>query len=171
MQNGQTLIKRIGLFIGPISSLLVIFLFVPDPQNPQVGYTAAVALLMAIWWITEAIPLAITALMPVALFPLFGIMSGTDVSLLYFNHVIFLFIGGFMVALAMEKWNLHLRIALITLMLFGTKPRRILLGFMITTWFLSMWVSNTATAMMMVPIALSVIINLEKNIGKKEVRK
>lgn len=171
MQNGQNLIKRIGLFIGPISSLLVIFLFVPDPQNPQVGYTAAVALLMAIWWITEAIPLAITALIPVAMFPLFGIMSGTDVSALYFNHVIFLFIGGFMVALAMEKWNLHLRIALITLMLFGTKPRKILLGFMLTTWFLSMWVSNTATAMMMVPIALSVIINLEKNIGKKEVRK
>lgn len=171
MQIKQERIKKAGLIIGPVASLLIIFLFVPDPENPQVGYTAAIALLMAIWWITEAIPLAITALIPVAFFPLFGIMSGKNVSLLYFNHVIFLFIGGFMVALAMEKWNLHRRIALATLMLFGTNPQRILLGFMVTTWFLSMWVSNTATAMMMVPIALSVIINLENNIGKKKVKK
>jgi sodium-dependent dicarboxylate transporter 2/3/5 len=163
-------LKKIGLPAGPVLSLILLLFFDLDPGNPLVNYTAAIALLMAIWWITESIPLAVTALLPVALFPLFGVMNGKEVSALYFNHVIFLFIGGFIVALAMQKWNLHKRIAFVTLMIFGVKPHWILLGFMISTAFLSMWISNTATAMMMIPIALSVIINLENTLGEKKVR-
>ncbi len=128
-------------------------------------------MLMAIWWITEAIPLAITSLLPVALFPAFGVLNGKTVSSQYFNWVIFLFIGGFIVALAMQRWNLHKRIALGILRVFGMRPAGMLLGFMVATWFLSMWISNTATAMMMAPIALAIIINLEESIGKSKVHK
>ena len=142
-----------------------------EPEEPVVGATLAVALLMAVWWITEAVPLAVTSLIPVAMFPLLGIMDGKDVSSTYFNHVIFLFIGGFMVALAMQKWNLHKRIALRILLFTGVSPARILLGFMFATAFLSMWISNTATAMMMIPIVISVIDKLEESVGKAETGK
>ncbi|PLW94376.1 MAG: sodium:dicarboxylate symporter [Marinilabiliales bacterium] len=157
-----------GYIIAPITFLLIILFGNLEPGNPQVTYTLAIALLMAIWWITEIIPLAVTALIPVVLFPLLGIMNGKDVSSTYFNHVIFLFIGGFLVALAMQKWNLHKRIALRILMITGTSPARILLGFMFATAFLSMWISNTATAMMMVPILLSIISKLEDFMDKKD---
>ena len=126
---------------------------------------------MAAWWITEAIPLAVTALIPVVLFPLLGVVDGKTISALYFNHVIFLFIGGFLMAFAMERWNLHRRIALRILILFGVSPGRILMGFMLATAFLSMWMSNTATAMMMVPIAFSIILKLEESLGKEKVSK
>ncbi len=131
----------------------------------------AVACLMAIWWITEAVPLAVTSLLPVALFPLLGIMDGKDTSSTYFNHVIFLFIGGFIIALAMQKWNLHRRIALKILRITGTSPARILFGFMFATCFLSMWISNTATAMMMIPIVISIISELSKSIGQDEIKR
>jgi len=157
--------NTIGLWLGPLLAILILF-FDLDPTNKSVTYTLAVAVLMAVWWISEAVPLAITSLLPVALFPLFGIMNGKDVSSSYFNHVIFLFIGGFMVALAMEKWNLHKRIALKLLMWVGSKPGSILFGFMIATAFLSMWMSNTATAMMMIPIVLSVISGLKTDTVK-----
>lgn len=152
--------KSIGLFLGPLAAIFVLF-FQLDPENSTVTYTLSVAILMAIWWITQAVPIAVTSLLPVALFPLFGIMNGKEVSSTYFNHVIFLFIGGFLIALAMEKWNLHKRIALKLLMLVGSKPSSILFGFMLATAFLSMWMSNTATAMMMIPIVLSVLHGLK----------
>ncbi|MFH2055472.1 MAG: SLC13 family permease, partial [bacterium] len=154
--------SRLGLVAG-IGAAFVIMLLDLDPASPVVTRTAAVAVLMAIWWITEAIPIPATALLPVALFPLLGVMSGKDVAATYFNNVIFLFVGGFIVALAMERWNLHRRIALRIIMLIGASPRRILLGFMIATAFLSMWISNTATTMMMVPIALAVIFKLRES--------
>ena len=157
--------KSIGLALGPILSISILFLDL-DPNNPAVTYTLAIAVLMAVWWITEALPIAVTSLLPVALFPLFGIMNGKAVSSTYFNHVIFLFIGGFLVALAMEKWNLHKRIALKLLMWVGTKPANILFGFMFSTAFLSMWMSNTATTMMMIPIVLSVISGLKMETSK-----
>jgi len=158
-------IKMIIGFYGGISVfLLMVFFGDLDPKNPQVTNMMAVALLMAIWWITEVVHLAITSLLPVALFPILGIMSGKDVSATYFNHVIFLFIGGFLVAIAMEKWNLHKRIALRVLMITGLSPARILLGFMLATALISMWISNTATAMMMVPILLSIIQKLEESV-------
>ena len=156
----------ISFIITPLACLFIIFFSGISPDNPKIVYTLAISLLMAVWWLTEIIPLAVTSLIPVALFPLFGIMDGKDVSSAYFNDVIFLFMGGFMIALAMQKWDLHKRIALHILKLTGTSPARILLGFMLATAFLSMWISNTATVMMMLPILLSIIYKLEENMGK-----
>ncbi len=156
-----------GYVIGPLIFAVLVFFVDLDPERPAVTATLATGLLMAIWWITEIIPLAATSLVPVVLFPLLGIMDGKDVSATYFNHVIFLFIGGFLVALAMQKWNLHRRIALRILMFTGSKPASILLGFMLSTAILSMWISNTATAMMMIPILISVMEKLEENAGKE----
>lgn len=167
----ETPIKTIGLIGGPLLFLYFLFFSNIEPDQPAISATLAVAVLMATWWITEAVPLAITSLLPVALFPLLSIMDGKDVSSTYFNHVIFLFIGGFMVALAMQRWDLHKRIALKILMFTGVSPARILLGFMFATAFLSMWISNTATAMMMIPIVISVIDQLEDSIGKKSTGK
>lgn len=163
--------RQISLVLAPLVSICIILFFDFDPENRKITYMLAIALLMAVWWITEAVPLAVTSLIPVALFPFFGIVDGVKVSSLYFNHVIFLFIGGFLMAFAMEKWNLHRRIALKILLLFGVSPGRILLGFMVATAFLSMWMSNTATAMMMVPISLSLILKLEENLGKENTAK
>ncbi len=159
------------LVLAPIISLLIILFADLDPENQNVTYTFAIAVLMAAWWITEAVPLAVTALIPVVFFPLLGVLDGKTVSAQYFNHVIFLFIGGFLMAFAMEKWNLHRRIALRILILFGVSPGRILMGFMLATTILSMWMSNTATAMMMVPIAFSIILKLEESLGKEKVGK
>ncbi len=163
--------KQAMLVIAPVISCLIIFFTDLDPGNRKVTYTFAIALLMAAWWISEAIPLAVTALVPVVMFPLLGVVDGKTISALYFNHVIFLFIGGFLMAFAMERWNLHRRIALRILIFFGVSPGRILMGFMLATAFLSMWMSNTATAMMMVPIAFSIILKLEESLGKDNVSK
>ncbi len=165
---GLNFSKITGLVVAPVLFLYIIFFVNLEPGKPEITYTFAIAMLMAIWWITEIIPLAVTALLPVVLFPIMGVMDGKAVSSAYFNHVIFLFIGGFMVALAMQKWDLHKRIAIRILMITGTSPARILLGFMLATAFLSMWISNTATAMMMVPILLSITKKLEEFIPEKE---
>lgn len=164
--NGNSTIKLAALIIAPLISISVILFTDLAPENPKITYTLAIAILMAIWWITEAIPLAATALLPVVLFPLFGVVDGKTISAIYFNHLIFLFLGGFLMALAMERWDLHRRIAIRVLMFFGISPGRILMGFMFATSFLSMWMSNTATTMMMIPIALSIIYKLEEILGK-----
>jgi sodium-dependent dicarboxylate transporter 2/3/5 len=153
---------------GPLAALALILFYHPDANHPEIGYTLAIALWMAIWWISEAVPLAITSLLPVVLFPLLSIMDGQTVSAAYFNHVIFLFIGGFLVALAMQRWNLHKRIALNILSITGTGKSRLLLGFMLATALLSMWMSNTATAMMVVPILVSVLMEIEPEPGDKK---
>jgi len=159
-----------GLITG-IAGFLFIMLFADlQPGRPEVTYALAVAVLMAVWWITEAIPIAATSLLPVAMFPLLGVADGGAVSSAYFNHIIFLFMGGFMMALAMEKWGLHKRIALRILLAVGISPAKILFGFMFATAFLSMWISNTATAMMMVPIVISVISELENSMENKKAR-
>ncbi|MCP4704251.1 MAG: SLC13/DASS family transporter, partial [candidate division Zixibacteria bacterium] len=163
--------NKVGLIIGPLLALIILLFFDLDPENPMVTRAAAVAVLMAVWWITEAIPIAATALVPVMLFPLFGVMQGKAVASIYFNHIIFLFIGGFIVALAMQKWDLHKRIALRIIMLIGTSPSKVILGFMVATAFLSMWISNTATTMMMIPIAMAIISKLEDKIDSKNVSK
>lgn len=164
-------VKAYALIGGPLLSLLLLLFCDLQPGHPLVTRTAAVALLMATWWITEAAPLSVTALLPVVLFPMLGIMNGKKVSAIYFNHIIFLFIGGFLVAIAMQRWNLHKRIALRILRSSGTRPTTILFGFMLATAFLSMWISNTATTMMMVPIALAVISHLEEMGGGKRMEK
>jgi len=127
---------------------------------------AAVALLMAIWWVSDCIPLFATALLPLILFPLLGIMPGRETAPIYFNYIIVLFIGGFMIALTMERWNLHRRIALAIIHAVGGGPARIVLGFMLAAAFLSMWISNTATAVMMVPIGLAMVLQIEEEFGK-----
>ncbi len=163
-------IKNIFFIVAPIIALLII-IFQPLETTFKANSLFAVALLMAVWWATEKIPLAITALIPIVFFPLLGIMDGKAVSNTYYNHIIFLFIGGFMLALAMQRWQLHKRIAIKILMITGTSPARILLGFMLATAFLSMWISNTATTMMMLPILLSVVARLEEMYKKENVRK
>jgi sodium-dependent dicarboxylate transporter 2/3/5 len=159
--------KFIGFFLG-IAAFLVIFFFADlEPGKPEVTSTLAVAVLMAIWWVSETIPLAVTALVPMVLFPVLGVLDGKAVSEVYMNHIIFVFVGGFMMALAMEKWNLHRRIALKLLLMIGVSPGRILVGFMAASAFLSMWISNTATTMMMIPILMSIVHSLEEHLSEK----
>lgn len=155
---------------GPLIALVFLIFVELHPGKPEVTRTAAVALWMALWWITEIIPLAATALLPLVLFPLLNIMPGKQVAPVYFNHIIVLFLGGFMVAIAMERWNLHKRIALKMMIWIGASPSRIILGFMSATAFLSMWISNTATTMMMIPIAIAVISKLEEMLDAEEAR-
>lgn len=124
---------------------------------------AAIAILMATFWMTEAIPIPATALIPIVLFPFMGIMPTSKVTLSYGNHLIFLFMGGFLIAVTIEKWHLHKRIALHTILLVGVSSNQIILGFMLATAFLSAWISNTATAMMMVTIGIAVIKQAQKN--------
>jgi solute carrier family 13 (sodium-dependent dicarboxylate transporter), member 2/3/5 len=164
------IIRKIIFLAAPVLFLYIVFFVDLAPGKPTITYTFAVAVLMALWWITEVVPLAITSILPVVLFPLLGVMDGKTVSTTYFNYIIFLFLGGFLVALAMEKWNLHKRIALKILLSIGVSPGRILLGFMLGTAFLSMWISNTATTMLMIPILISVILKLEEINSKESVR-
>lgn len=135
----------------------MVFLPAPEGMPQEAWRTAAVGSLMAIWWVTEAIPIPATALLPLVLFPLLGILSIDAAAAPYANPVIYLFLGGFLIAAAMQRWDLHKRIALIVILWVGTEPVRLVGGFMLATGFLSMWVSNTATAVMMLPIGLSVI--------------
>ncbi|MCP5106778.1 MAG: SLC13/DASS family transporter [bacterium] len=169
--NQKERFKKVLLVAVPLLTVLFILFFDLSPGRREITYTAAVAFLMAVWWITETVPLAVTALIPLILFPALGIMDGKTVSNQYVNHIIFIFVGGFMVALAMERWNLHKRLALRILMLFGVRPRFILMGFMSATALLSMWISNTATTMMMIPIAIAIVSNLEEMLGVEKVRK
>jgi sodium-dependent dicarboxylate transporter 2/3/5 len=148
--------QRLGLLLG--ASVFVVALLVPPPGGLTVpGWrTAAVAVLMATWWMTEAIPIEATALLPLALFPTLGVLDASAASEPYANELIFLFMGGFFLAVTMEKWGLHKRIALRIMSAVGTSPNRLVLGFMLATAFLSMWISNTATAAMMLPIGIAV---------------
>lgn len=158
--------RAIGLWLGFAACILLIA-FPVDPGNPGASRLAGIAILMAIWWVTEAIPLFATALIPLVLFPLLGVMSGGDTAPIYFNSTIVLFLGGFLIALTMERWNLHKRIALGIIHAVGGGPARLVLGFMIAAGFLSMWISNTATAVMMVPIGLAIVLQLEESVGKE----
>lgn len=148
--------KEIGLVIGALFSILC-FVFNPFSLPFQANLVLAITVLMIVWWITEALPMPVVALLPIVLFPSFGIAPLKEVSMAYGDPIVFLFMGGFFLALAIEKWNLHKRMALGIITITGTNGNRIILGFIMATGFLSLWLSNTATTMMMFPIALSVI--------------
>ncbi|MBT8183030.1 MAG: DASS family sodium-coupled anion symporter [Eudoraea sp.] len=149
--------KKFGLIFGPL--LFFIFTNLPAliPENENANGVIAVALWMVIWWITEAVSISVTALLPLVLFPVLNIMPITDVGANYGSPIIFLFFGGFVLALALEKVKLHKRIALNIIKITGTTPNKVVLGFMIATASLSMWISNTASTVVMLPIAMSVI--------------
>jgi len=155
-------IKRFGFLAGPASFLLVLLLVDTDFISPGANKVLAVALWMIVWWISEAAPVPVTALLPLILFPFLGVMKMSEAAAPYANPIIFLFMGGFMIALGLEKHRLHERIALNLIKFTGTSGNGIILGFLIATGFISMWISNTATAMMMLPIAISVINLLSK---------
>jgi len=162
--------KKLGLFLGPVLFLILInlpFELVSEQGDKVIG----VAVWMVIWWITEATSISVTALLPLLLFPLLKIMPVGDVGANYGSPIIFLFFGGFVLALALEKVNLHKRIALNIIRITGTTPNKVVLGFMIATASLSMWISNTATTVVMLPIAMSVIsllINDEDGFTKSD---
>lgn len=185
--DGRTRTRRtVGIVAGLALAALVFVAFPADgieevvaasgaSAAAEAGYSdlglrvvAAAAVLLGVWWMTEAIPLAATALLPMVIFPAFQVAAFKEVAAPYASDTIYLFMGGFMLALAMQRWNLHRRIALGVVLLVGTRPRRLVLGFMVATGFLSMWVSNTATAVVMLPIGLSVLNLVSGLIGGAE---
>lgn len=161
MSARQRNVKLTG-FLGGIVLAIIVGSVMPEHLTHEARMTAAVGVLMGAWWVTEAIPLPATALMPIVLFPALGISDLADFSGSYAGETIFLFLGGFLLALAIQRWNLHRRIALRIVLLVGTSPTRLIAGFMIATALLSMWVSNTATAMIMLPMGLSVLTLVEQ---------
>ena len=152
----------ISLLAGALLFVLMLAIN-PFHVSHEAKLVLAVAALMVLWWVTEAIPMPVVAMLPLILFPLMGIASIKETSASYGDNIIFLFLGGFMIGLAIEKWNLHTRIALFIIRATGTSGDRIVLGFIIATGFLSMWLSNTATTMMMYPIAASIIHVVNEN--------
>lgn len=154
--------KEFAMLIGLAVALLFYFLN-PFSLAPKAIAVLSIAFAMIIWWVLEAAPLAVVALVPIVVFPMLGIASVKEVTKSYSDSTIFLFMGGFFIALAIEKWNLHKRIALSIINLTGTNGDRIILGFILATCFLSLWLSNTATTMMMLPIAGSVIHVITKH--------
>ncbi|TVR50794.1 MAG: DASS family sodium-coupled anion symporter [Gemmatimonadales bacterium] len=156
--DGPSRTRRIvGLLLGPLLLLGTLLTTPPSGMELEAWRTAGVGLLMATWWITEAIPIPATALLPLVLFPFLGLGDVEAAAGPFANPIIFLFMGGFMIAQAVQRWDLHRRVALHLLHWVGSEPVRVVGGFMLATAFLSMWLSNTATAVLMLPIALSVV--------------
>ncbi len=159
--------QKIGLWLGPLLFVLVLLLPLPTGMSPAAQKMAAVALLMATWWMCESLPIPATSLLPIVLFPVLAIQPTAKATAPYANHLIFLFMGGFIIALSMQRWNLHRRLAMNIVKVVGFSPSRLILGFMLATAALSAFVSNTATAVMMMPIGLAIITHVVEE-GKKE---
>ncbi|MCM4155559.1 SLC13 family permease [Gramella sp. AN32] len=156
-------IKLLALIAGPFLFLVFQFLKTPEAMSPEAFQILGITLWMAIWWVSEAIPISVTALLPIILFPLTGALDIETTTAAYGHRYVFLYLGGFIIAIAIEKWDLHKRIALNIINLIGTNIKFIILGFMLATAFLSMWISNTATSVMMLPIGMAIIAQLKDN--------
>ena len=159
--------KIIGGILGPLLFIYLNFFFTPEGLSPAAQSTLACAAWIAVWWTMEVIPIAATALLPIVLFPMTGALPLDETTASYGHKYVFLFVGGFLIAIAIEKWDLHRRIALRIISLIGTSVNRIILGFMVATAFLSMWISNTATTVMMLPIGMAIVSQLKDNPASK----
>ena len=155
--------KKIGFALGPLLFTLILLFFHPEGLSKAANAVLATTLWVAVWWTLEVVPIAVTALLPIILFPISGAMKLGETTASFGHKYVFLYIGGFVLAIAIEKWSLHKRIALNIINIIGTSVSRIILGFMIATAFLSMWISNTATTVMMLPIGLAIISQLKDN--------
>ncbi|MDG2108062.1 MAG: SLC13 family permease [Woeseiaceae bacterium] len=162
--DGQRTSQKIGILLGPTLLAIMLFVGAPVGLEQKAWFTAAIGTLMAVWWATEAVPIAVTALLPIVLFPMLGVTSIEDTVPPYANKVIFLFLGGFIVAFAMQRWNLHRRMALKVLQYASGNGRSIVGAFMLASALISMWVVNTSTAMMLLPIAISIITVIQKTV-------
>lgn len=156
-------LKRFALLLGPLLFTLTLLFFHPEGLSKEANAVLASTLWIATWWVFEVVPIAVTAMLPIILFPLTGAMALNTTTAAFGHKYVFLYIGGFTLAIAIEKWNLHKRIALNVINLIGTSVKNIILGFMVATAFLSMWISNTATAVMMLPIGMAIITQLKDN--------
>ncbi|NLC02036.1 MAG: DASS family sodium-coupled anion symporter [Pseudomonas formosensis] len=155
--GGIPVTRIVGMLVGALLLAMTLILPAPAGMSDAAWKASGLMLLLAAWWSTEALPIPATSLLPIVLIPALGLGTVAQATAPYANQVIFLFMGGFVLGLAMQRWNLHKRIALAVLLAVGSKPANQIGGFMIATAFISMWVSNTATAIMMLPIGLSVI--------------
>lgn len=163
--GGRSTHQLVGLVLGPLLAALMLLSDAPAGMSAVAWTTAAIASLMAVWWATEAIPIAVTALIPLVVFPLLGIAGIQETATPYAHKVIFLFLGGFIVALAMQRWSLHRRIALHVLQKVGSNGASLVGGFMLASAVISMWVMNTSTTMMLLPIAVSIIAVVHDTVG------
>jgi sodium-dependent dicarboxylate transporter 2/3/5 len=159
--------RLIALLLGPLLAIVLLWMPVPAGMTPEAWRLIAVTLWMVIWWLSEALPLSATALLPIVIFPALGIQPTGEVSRHYGNHLIFLFLGGFILAAGMQRWGVHRRIALAIVAAVGSSPSRIIMGFMLATAFLSMWISNTATAVMMYAVGVSIIDFIDERVPDK----
>lgn len=158
-------LRSLILLSGPLIFLLLQIIEKPESMPETAWDVLGITLWMAIWWVTEVIPIAVTALLPIILFPLTGALSIDATTASYGHKYVFLYLGGFIIAVAIERWNLHRRIALIIINFIGSNIKFIILGFMVATAFLSMWISNTATSVMMLPIGTAIISQLKDDAG------
>ena len=170
-QSPRALHQKIGFYVGPIAAVLVYYLFRPSGLSDEGIATAAVAILMAVWWATEATPVAVTAFFPLILFPLLGVAPIAETAPAYAHPTIYLFLGGFVIALAIERAELHRRVALLVFRFIGVNGPSLVAGFMLSAAVLSMWISNTSTALMLLPIVMSVLVVIREtmtNLDPKE---